>query len=352
MRQHPANNRPAFGEQRGRERSRKTPSSFPKEWTHTMNASEAAVQASASGVKPRLTEKTRRHLAFYLFISPWFLVFLAFGLYPLLYGLYLSFTNYVGFNIHNLRFVGWQNYSSVFRDTDAMYALGRTLLITAIYVPLNTLFGLLLAMALNRKERLVGMFRAMYYLPSIVPVVSVGLIWKLIYAGQNGILNVWLHALGLRSVNWLGYDYATGSLLIVLLWGAGSGILINLAGLKGISGDLYEAAAMDGAGGLRKFRHITLPMMTPVIFYNVVMGTIHGLQLYLLPILLSGSELLHPPIRPNYLYVVHAFQQVFAFQRYAYGMALLWVMFVVIILLTVVVFATSRLWVHYETEQE
>lgn len=316
-----------------------------------MNTAHAAASAKTRA-RLRVTEKKRRMIAFYLMISPWFVVFLLFGFYPLIYGLYLSFTNYVGFNIHSLRFVGLQNYDSVFADSDAMYALGRTLLITIVYVPLNTVFGLLLAVLLNRKVRFVGLFRALYYLPSIVPVVSVGLIWKIIYAGNTGILNVWLADIGFPAVNWLGYDYATLSMMLVLLWGTGSGILINLAGLKSISGDLYEAAAIDGANAFQRFLKITIPVMTPVIFYNIVMGTIHALQMYLIPILLSGNELLNPPIRPNYLYVVHAFQQVFSFQRYAYGMALLWVMFVVIILLTIIVFASSRYWVHYETEQE
>lgn len=316
-----------------------------------MNTSPVAISAKMRA-RSRVSEKKRRLLAFYLMISPWFIVFLIFSLYPLLYGLYLSFTNYVGFNIHSLRFVGIQNYKNVFLDSDAMYALGRTLLVTILYVPFSTVFSLLLAILLNQKIRFVGMFRAIYYLPSIVPVVSVGLIWKIIYAGKTGILNAWLQDLHMPTINWLGYDYATMSMIIVLLWGAGSGILINLAGLKGISGDLYEASAIDGANTIQRFVNITVPIMTPVIFYNVVMGTIHALQMYLVPILLSGSELLNPPIRPNYLYVVHAFQQVFSFQRYAYGMALLWVMFVVIILLTIVVFASSRYWVHYETEQE
>jgi ABC-type sugar transport system permease subunit len=138
----------------------------------------------------------------------------------------------------------------------------------------------------------------------------------------------------------------------MLLWGAGGSLLVNLAGLKGIPADLYEAAEIDGATPVRKFFQLTLPLMTHVIFFNLIMGIIGTLQMYLQPILLTGSKLLDPPIKPNYLYLVHAFQQIFAFQRYGYGLALIWVLFIAILLLTILVFYSSRYWVYYETEQE
>jgi multiple sugar transport system permease protein len=301
-----------------------------------------------------MTEKKRRAVAFYLMISPWLVMFLLLGLYPMLYGLYLSFTNYYGFNFDNLKFVGLHNYRTVFTDSDALYSMGRTLLVTVINVPLGTAIGLGLALLLNRNVRGVGVFRTIFYLPSIVPVISSVLMWKFMFSGDNGILNSILDLLGLPAVNWLGYDYATVSLLIMLLWGAGGGILIYLAGLKGVPRELYEAAEIDGASAWQKFSRITMPLMTPVIFFNVIMGLIGSLQIYLQPLLLtgSGSELLSRPIQNNYLYVVHAFLQIFAFQRFAYGMALLWLLFVVILIITILVFATSKFWVYYETDQE
>jgi multiple sugar transport system permease protein len=284
-------------------------------------------------------------------ISPWFIIFLTLGLFPLLYGLYLSFTNYYGFNMNHLKMIGWHNYHLVFSDSDAMYALGRTLYFTAINVPLGTALALGLAILLNRNIRGGGVFRTIFYLPSLVPVISTILMWKIIFSNE-GVLNSILNFFGLDAVNWLGYDHATTSLIIMSLWGAGGGILINLAGLKGIPQDLYEAASIDGAGSFQKFRRITIPLMTPIIFFNLLMGIIGSLQVYLQPILLNGSELLARPIQPNYLYVVHAFQQIFASQRFAYGMALLWVLFVVILALTIVVFVTSKYWVYYETDRE
>ncbi|RAP75426.1 carbohydrate ABC transporter permease [Paenibacillus montanisoli] len=299
-----------------------------------------------------MKEKTKRIIAFYSMISPWFIVFLVFGLYPMMYGLYLSFTNYYGFNIKKLKWMGLQNYHKVFTDSDAMYSLGRTLYVTLINVPLGVAIGLGLAMLLNRPVRGVGVYRTIFYLPSIVPALASVLMWKFIFSSNNGVLNGILNLFGIDSVNWLGYDYATTSLLIMLLWGAGGGVLINLAGLKGIPRDLYEAASIDGASPFKRTFHITVPLMTPVIFFNVIMGIIGSLQIYMQPILLNGAELLARPIQPNYLYFVHAFQQIFAFQRFAYGMALLWVLFLAILALSVVVFTTSKYWVHYETDQE
>ncbi len=301
-----------------------------------------------------MKEKTRRIVAFYLMISPWFIVFLLLGLYPMLYGLYLSFTNYYGFNMNNLKMVGFHNYRTVFTDSEALYAMGRTLLVTVINVPLGTAIGLSLALLLNRNIRGGGVFRTIFYLPSIVPVISSVLMWRFMFS-NDGILNSILNLFHLPRINWLGYDYATVSLIIMLLWGAGGGILINLAGLKGIPKELYEAASIDGASAFQKLFRITLPLMTPVIFFNVIMGVIGSLQIYLQPILLTGSErseLLTRPIQNNYLYVVHAFLQIFAFQRFAYGMALLWILFIVILLITIILFTTSKFWVHYETEQE
>ncbi|QHT59184.1 sugar ABC transporter permease [Paenibacillus lycopersici] len=299
-----------------------------------------------------MKEKTKRVVAFYSMISPWFIMFLVFGLYPMVYGLYLSFTNFYGFNIKKLKWMGMQNYHKVFTDSDAMYSLGRTMYVTIINVPLGLAIGLGLAMLLNKQVRGVGVYRTAFYLPSIVPAIASVLMWKFMFSSNGGVLNGILNLVGLDSVNWLGYDYATTSLLIMLLWGAGGGVLINLAGLKGIPRDLYEAASIDGATAPQRTMRITLPLMTPVLFFNLIMGIIGSLQIGLQAILLSGSRLLDRPIQPNYLYFVHAFQQIFAFQRFAYGMALLWVLFLAILVLTLIVFTTSRYWVHYETDQE
>lgn len=297
------------------------------------------------------SKKWKKYGTFYAFVSPWLIIFILLGLFPLLYGLYLSFTNFTGFNMNNLKFVGFTNYKTVFEDSESMYALGRTLLVTAINVPLSVGIGLLLAILLNQKIKGLSWFRTAFYMPSVVPVISTVLMWKFIFSG-DGLLNALFTRLNLPSINWLGYDYATTALIIMLLWGAGGSLLVNLAGLKGIPADLYEAAEIDGASPIRKFFTVTLPLMTHILFFNLIMGIIASLQIYIQPILLSGKSLLEAPIKPNYLYLVHAFQQIFGFQRFGYGLALMWVLFIAILLLTILVFFSSRYWVYYETDQE
>ncbi|QGQ98162.1 sugar ABC transporter permease [Paenibacillus psychroresistens] len=299
-----------------------------------------------------MKEKTRKIIAFYLMISPWFIVFILLSLIPLLYGLYLSFTNYYGFNMNNLKFMGWHNYKLVFTDSDALHAMGRTLKITAIGVPLGTAIAFLLALLLNRKLRGGGIYRTIFYLPSVVPAISTVLMFKFIFAGNDGILNSIFTSLHIPTINWLDYDHATFTLIVLLLWGCGNGIIINLAGLKGIPNEMYEAASIDGASAFQRLTRITVPLMTPVIFFNIITGIIGSLQVFIQPILLTSDQLLVRPIEPLYLYAVHAVQVIMATQRYAYGMALLWVMFVVILVLSIIVFTTSRYWVHYETDQE
>ncbi|BBH22029.1 ABC transporter [Paenibacillus baekrokdamisoli] len=291
----------------------------------------------------------RENKEFYILTLPWIVIFIAMGLFPLLYGLYLSFTNYSGFNFNSVRFVGLRNYHSVFTDSDAMYSLGRSFIIGFINVIFSTVICFFLALLLNNNFRGIGLYRSLFYLPAILPITAVGLMWKSIFS-QSGILNSLLQFLGFHTINWLGYDHATLSLLILLCWGCGGGIIIYLAGLKGISVDLFEAAAIDGANAFQRFKSITVPLMTPVIFFNLVFGIIGSLQIFLQSTVLTSSAILGVPIRPLYLYLIHAFQQIFAFQRYAYGLALLWVLFAITILLTLIVFGTSRLWVHYDSD--
>ncbi len=307
----------------------------------------------------RWSKKQQEYMTFYLFVSPWFIVFLGMTLIPLLWGLYLSFTNYTGFNYDNLKWVGTYNYERVFTDSEAMHALGRTLIITCINVPLGTLFGYFLALLMNNSMKGVYVYRTIIYLPAIIPVVATGLMWKVIFNQHSGLINGFLGLFGIPKVNWLGYEMATTSLIIMLLWGAGAGLIIYLAGLKGIPKDLYEAASIDGANSLFRFLHITTPMMTPVLFFNVIMSIIFSLQIMVQPVLLApevagnvSSGLMATPLSPNYVYLVHSLQQIFVYQRFSYGLALLWVLFVIILVLTLLVFRSSKYWVHYEVEQK
>lgn len=287
-------------------------------------------------------------------IAPWFLVFLALSLYPLFYGLYLSFTNDYGFNMTHLKNVGFHNYHNVFTDTDAISSMVRTLVLMLITIPIGTAITLLLSLLLNRNVRGKGTYRTIFYLPSILPVISTVMMWKFMFT-NNGVLNTFLGWFGVDPINWLDYNHAKLSLIIMMLWGAGGSILVILAGLKAIPGELYEASSIDGASYFQNLVRITIPLLTPALFFNMVTGFINGIQIYLQPIMLTSapdSGLLTRPIDPIYLYGVHAFQSIFAFQRYGYGMALLWVSFIVTLVLSIFIFTTSKYWVYYETEQE
>ncbi len=293
-------------------------------------------------------------------ISPWLIIFLVMTMFPMGYGLYLSFTNYLGFNVNHLRWVGFLNYQTVFTDTDALSSMRRTVVLTLVTLPLNTVVTLFLALLLNRETRGVNVFRTIYYLPAILPVISIVLMWRSMFT-QDGILNTVLGFFQIHPVNWFAYDsilgipYAQIALTLMGLWSTGASLLITLAGLKAIPKEMYEAAAIDGATNWQRLIRITVPLLTPVLFFNMLTGIINGLQVYLQPILLTtspGNGLLSRPKEPIYLYAVHAFQQIFANQRFAYGMALLWVSFVVTLALSIIVFKTSRYWVHYEMDQE
>lgn len=307
---------------------------------------------------PAFNSKKRKHLVgeqkreammFYAIIAPFLIMFFLIKLVPLINGLYLSFTNYAGYNYNRLKAVGMKNYIRVFQDNDAMRCLWQTFKIGLITVPVGLAVGLFTALLLNRARRGVYVFRTIAYLPSIIPTVATGLMWRIIFNKDSGLLNKILELVGISPVHWLGYDAILWSLLIMMTWGSTGSLLINLAALKDIPEQLYEAAAIDGANGVQKFFKITIPMISPVLFFNLIMGIINNLQLYTQPVLLSeGSNgVLNTPLRPVMTYMVHAYQQILGYSRYGYGLAMIWVLVILINILTVLVFKTQKYWVFY-----
>ncbi len=292
---------------------------------------------------------------FYLFIAPWFLLgFIGLTTIPLTYAFLLSFTNFDGISGH-WHWIGLDNYSELISDPDTWYSLGRTLLFLVITVPLSTASGLGLALLLNQRIRAVGLFRTIFYVPSVVPVVASVVIWRIMFDRDSGFLNAVIGWVGRPAITWLIDPTAFLALIVMVLWGLGGGMVIFLAGLQGIPGELREAAAIDGANAVRTFRAVTLPLLTPVIFFQAVTGVIAALQTLIQPLLLSqagtgatGSEVQ----RSNFLYMVNVYQQFFSNQRFGYGAALLWLLFAVILLITLLFFRSSALWVYYELRQE
>jgi multiple sugar transport system permease protein len=295
----------------------------------------------------------RETRSFYLFIAPWLIGFVLLSVVPLALGLATSLSNYDGFNLDNLKFRGLGNYARLLEDDDVVYSFGRTLAFTAMNVPLGIAAALGLATLLNQTVRGRGFFRTLFYLPHVIPIVAVVWVWRIFIDQNFGILNA---VIGLvrpdTAIRWL-VDYPTYVLVALSLWtGIGGGMVIFLAGLQGIPNELKEAARIDGAGTWRVFRHVTLPLLTPVVFFQLILSIIGSLQVLVAPMLLAGTSLGSLPPRENYFYVVHVYQQVFANQRFGYGTALLWVLFVAIVLLSAMVFRSARYWVHYEVEQK
>lgn len=311
---------------------------------------EAAKERAPRRQRRPRTRRARQASSFYLFVAPWLLGFIALGVVPIVLGLLMSFTNYDGFNADTVRWVGASNYRRAVHDPGAWSALRRTLVFLIVGVPATVMLQLLLAFLLHQVIRFKGFFRMLFYLPAIVPPVAAAWVWKAV-GDQDGLLN---HLISLARANthiaWL-VDHPTTVLLMLVAWAwTGGGMLIFLAGLQAIPIELREAAAIDGANRFQIARKIMLPLLTPAIFFQLVMTLFLAFQVLVEPLLLSPGVLglNNTPPEENNLFVVNAFREVFAGQRFGYGAALLWILFAIAFLTTLVLFASGRFWVYRE----
>ena len=290
-----------------------------------------------------------RQKTFYIIMAPFIILFLLYRLFPMIWGAYISFTNYSGFNWGTLKFVGLDNYKNVFADTQAFPALGRTLLIGIVVIPLSIIICNTMAILLSMKNlKATGLFRTLFYIPSIIPAVAVGTMWRGMFLRDGGVVNELIKLLGGEPVNWMGYDYAFYALVIMMVWGAGTSVLNNIAAIKNIPAELLEAARLDGASGMQLVTKIILPLSTPMNYMALVTGVISSLQLFGQPILLSGIGMASVPIEPLYTYMVHTYQQIFVNLRFGYGLALTWVVFVIMVGATQINEWLSKKWVHVD----
>ncbi|MFN7250366.1 MAG: carbohydrate ABC transporter permease [Anaerobacillus sp.] len=295
-----------------------------------------------------MSTRLRENLWGYFFIAPFVLGFLAFTIIPMISSLYFSFTKYNLFSPPV--WIGIDNYIKMFTD-DARYL--HSLKITFLYVigglPFRLGFALLVAMLLNTASKAVGLYRTMYYLPSLIGgSVAVGIMWRNIF-GDGGIVNLALQFIGLDPVRWFGNPTAALGMLISLsVWQFGSSMLIFLAGLKSIPKSYYEAASVDGANFFQKFTSITLPMLSPVILFNLIMQMIAAFMTFVPAYVVSKGT--GGPLDGTLLYSLYLFKQAFEFFNMGYASAMAWVMLVIIGILTSVIFVSSRYWVHYESE--
>lgn len=306
-----------------------------------------------TAARPRSSMTARGHRAFYLFTAPWIIGFLLLTVAPLGYALWLSLTTFDGLS-PRWRFVGLANYRELLGDSVTWQALGRTGLFAVTSVPLSIVAGIGLAVLVNRPLRARGWFRTLLYLPAVVPPVGAGLAFKWLFDQNSGAANGVLTGLGFDAVGWLADPYARYVLLMTVLWAAGNIMIISLAGLQDIPRELLEAARIDGAGAWRSFRGVTVPLLSPVLLFQTVTGVIASVQT-IMPLLLApdGTTAGVTAIpQSNYLYMMHVFAEYFALGRYGYASALLWVLFVLILLVTAVIFRTTSGVVFYNVDPE
>ncbi|HOZ49927.1 MAG TPA: sugar ABC transporter permease [Candidatus Hydrogenedentes bacterium] len=287
----------------------------------------------------------REFYAGYAFASPWFFGFLVFGGGPLVFSVFMSFCEY---NVLSPpKFIGFENYVTMFSGDPLFYKSLWNTVFMAVGIPLGMTVSLAIAMLLNYEIKGMAVYRTFFYLPAIMPAVAASILWIWIFNPHEGILNALLGKVGLEGPAWLQNQYWSKPALILMgLWGAGAGMIVWLAGLKGIPKQLYEAAEIDGAGRWHKFRNVTVPMLSPYILFNLIMGLIGTFQIFTQAFIMTQGG----PVDSTLFYAYNLFNNAFRYMKMGYASAMAWVLFGIILVLTVIQLRISKHWVHYETE--
>jgi multiple sugar transport system permease protein len=302
-----------------------------------------ALTAAQRSGKERARE-IRKILVGLTFISPWLFGFLALTLYPMGASLYYSFTKYE--ILSTPQWTGLANFKQMFfHDPLFWKSISNTLYFAFIAVPLGTVFAILLALLLNRKVRLMSFYRTLYYVPTVVPAVAGVMLWAWILNPQVGLFNYILGLVGIQGPGWLNDpNWSKPALILLGMWGAGGSTIIYLAGLQDIPTSLYEAAAIDGANALQKAWRITLPLLTPSILFNVVMGLIGTFQ-YFTQAYVAG--VFGGPLNSLLFYNLYLYQNAFSYYRMGYASAMAWFLLILVLGITLAIFRTTGRWVHY-----
>ncbi len=294
---------------------------------------------------------------FYLLISPWIIGFLLFTAYPMLASAFYSLTSWDFFT--EPEFVGLKNYRDLLLDVRFWKALGNTFYYAVIFVPLNMVLSLAIAGLLNKKMYGRKIFRTVFYIPTLIPAVVTSLLFFKIFSPNDGIVNRFLSVLGIKGPDWFfSAEWSKPALIIMSLWGLGTGFILLLSGMQGIPKELYESARLDGAGRWREFVNITFPMLSPVIFYNLIMGIINSLQIFTQVYVVGTNPLMPGGVSgsgggvDNSLMSIVQLLYIKAFKDYdmGYASAIAWFLFIIILALTMAVFKSSALWIYYEGE--
>jgi len=285
-----------------------------------------------------------------LFLSPWIIGFCVFTAWPLIYSAYLSLTDYDVIN--DPEFVGFENYAQLFQDPKVLLALQNTAFFTFIQVPLYVIVSLALALLLQRAGRSAGFFRTIFFLPKMTPPVAIGILFLLLFNGQNGLINTVLGWFGINGPAWTTDPaWVKPGLIMMSLWTVGASVIILLAALQNVPEELYESARIDGAGFWRQSFSITIPMISPALFFIIVVNTIAGLQTFdeaYTAFFGSGNTTYSNDAA--LFYVIYLFQQAFEFLNMGYASAMAWLLFGVIMIVTAIQLIVSRRLVYYEGE--
>ncbi|MEZ4862893.1 MAG: sugar ABC transporter permease [Caldilineaceae bacterium] len=286
----------------------------------------------------------REELQFYLFISPWLIGFIFFTGGPVLASMGISLTDWSV--LKDPTFVGVGNYVEMFaKDPYFVRSLVNTIYFVGVSIPLGMILSFLVAIMLNQKIWGITLFRTFFYLPSLVTGVAVAVLWAWLLNPQFGLINYVLRIFGVEGPEWLfNTKTAMPAMIVMSLWGIGSTVLIYLAGLQGIPEHLYEAAEIDGANTIQKFRNVTVPLMTPVIFFNVIVGIIGSFQTFTQFYVMTNGG----PANATLVYVLYLYRNAFEYFKMGYASALAWVLFFVILTLTAIQFYLAQRWVYYE----
>jgi len=291
-----------------------------------------------------LTRKKLKEYVGLLYILPWIIGFSVFQLYPFIASFIYSFTDFTMLNIP--KFVGIKNYVDIFtKDFDFIQSMKATLIYVVLAVPLKLVFALFIAVVLNSKLKFINIFRTIYYIPSILgSSVAVALIWRLMFM-KKGVINEFLSYLHLPQPDWLGSPSgAMVTISLLTVWQFGSSMVIFLAGLKQIPNELYEAGRVDGASKPRMFLNITIPLITPMVLFNLVMQMINSFQDFTSAFIITNGG----PMKATYLYGMKLYMDGFYYFKMGYACSLSWVLFVVILIVTLVIFRSANNWVFYE----
>jgi multiple sugar transport system permease protein len=313
-------------------------------------ASRVGKAAYVTPFKVSVSSARRREaIAGYLFLLPWAIGFAIFVAGPLIASAALSFT---AFDVARPpRFVGFENFVTAFTTDDRfLSSLKLTFVYAIVSVPLALFGSLFLAMLLNQRLRATSFYRTCFFLPSLTPTVAVAILWTWLLQPDVGLFNYLLSVVGITGPKWLGStEWAMPSLIMIALWTGigGNRMMIFLAGLQGVPQELYDAASIDGAGAVQRFRHITLPMISPTMFFNLVLGVIAALKVFTVALIATNGG----PAFSTWFIALHIWSQAFKYLEMGYASALAWIFTLVLLALTVVQFWASRHWVYYEGEE-